>query len=68
MIGSLEMQLDSITGIRRTSSFVCDEKGRDQRGVLLASVALVGLGGVLLMVFAPSRSDQASVAVPLKNV
>ena len=39
-----------------------------QRGVLLASVALVGLGGVLLMVFAPPRSDEASVAVPLKNV
>ena len=38
-----------------------------QRGVLLASVALVGLGGVLLMVFAPSRSDEAIVAVPLKN-
>src|SRR5206468_2499150 len=27
-----------------------------QRGELLASVALVGLGGILLMVFAPSRS------------
>jgi FtsH-binding integral membrane protein len=39
-----------------------------QRGVLLASVAMVGLGGVLLMVVAPSRSDQSSVAVPLKNV
>jgi FtsH-binding integral membrane protein len=39
-----------------------------QRGVLLASVGLVGLGGVLLMVFAPPRSDQSSVAVPLKNV
>ena len=39
-----------------------------QRGVLLASAAVTGLGGVLLMVFAPSRSDQASVAVPLKNV
>jgi len=39
-----------------------------QRGVLLASVALVGLGGVLLMVFAPPRSDQSSVAVPLKDV
>jgi len=39
-----------------------------QRGELLASVALVGLGGILLMVFAPSRSDQSSVAVPLKNV
>jgi hypothetical protein len=31
-----------------------------QRGVLLASVALVGLGGVLLMVFAPSRSEEGS--------
>ncbi len=39
-----------------------------QRGVLLASVALVGLGGVLLMVFAPPGNDQSSVAVPLKNV
>jgi hypothetical protein len=39
-----------------------------QREELLASVALVGLGGILLMVFAPSRSDQSSVAVPLKNV
>ena len=39
-----------------------------QRGELLASVALVGLGGILLMVFAPPRSDQSSVAVPLKNV
>jgi hypothetical protein len=36
-----------------------------QRGVLLASVALTALGGVLVMVFAPSRSDQASVAVPM---
>jgi FtsH-binding integral membrane protein len=35
-----------------------------QRGVLLASVALVGLGGVLLMVFTPPRTDQSSVAVP----
>lgn len=34
-----------------------------QRGVLLTSVALTGLGGVLLMVFAPPRSDQSSVAV-----
>jgi FtsH-binding integral membrane protein len=34
-----------------------------QRGVLLASVALVGLGGVLLMVFAPPKSDQSSDAV-----
>ena len=39
-----------------------------QRGVLLASVALVGLGGVLLLVVAPSRNDQSSVAVPLENV
>jgi len=39
-----------------------------QRGVLLASAAVTGLGGVLLMVFAPSRSDQASVAVTSKNV
>lgn len=39
-----------------------------QRGVLLASAALTGLGGILLMVVAPSRSDQASVAIPLKNV
>jgi FtsH-binding integral membrane protein len=31
-----------------------------QRGVLLASVAVTGLGGVLLMVFAPSRSEAAS--------
>ena len=38
-----------------------------QRGVLLASAAVTGLGGVLLMVFAPSRNDQASAAVPLKN-
>ena len=35
-----------------------------QHGVLLASAAVTGLGGVLLMVFAPSRSDQARVAVP----
>ena len=35
-----------------------------QRGVLLASVAVTALAGVLLMVFAPSRSDQVSVAVP----
>ena len=34
-----------------------------QRGVLLVSVALTALGGVLLMVFAPSGSDQSSVAV-----
>lgn len=39
-----------------------------QRGVLLASAAVVGLGGLLLMVVAPSRNDQSSVAVPLKNV
>ena len=39
-----------------------------QRGELLVSVALVGLGGILPMVFAPSRSDQSSVAVPLKSV
>jgi FtsH-binding integral membrane protein len=39
-----------------------------QRGVLLASVALTGLGGVLLMVFAPPKSDESSVAVPVKNV
>ncbi len=39
-----------------------------QRGELLASVALVGLGGILLKVFAPPRSDQSSVAVPLRNV
>lgn len=39
-----------------------------QRGVLLASAAVVGLGGLLLMVVAPSRNDQWSVAVPLKNV
>ena len=39
-----------------------------QREVLLVSAAVTGLGGVLLMVFAPSRSDQASVAVPMKNV
>lgn len=35
-----------------------------QRGVLLASAAVTALAGVLLMVFAPSRSDQGSVAVP----
>jgi Family of unknown function (DUF6632) len=34
-----------------------------QREVLLISAALTGLGGILLMVFAPSRSDQASVRV-----
>lgn len=34
-----------------------------QRGVLLASAAVTGLGGVLLMVFAPPRSDQASVVL-----
>jgi hypothetical protein len=34
-----------------------------QREVLLASAAVTALGGVLLMVFAPPRSDQASVAV-----
>jgi len=39
-----------------------------QRGVLLASAAVTGFGGVLLMLFAPSRSDQPSVAVPLKKV
>ena len=39
-----------------------------QHGVLLASAAVTALAGVLVMVFAPSRSDQASVAVPLKNV
>jgi uncharacterized membrane protein len=39
-----------------------------QREVLLVSAAVTGLGGVLLMVFAPSRNDQASVAVPLKDV
>jgi FtsH-binding integral membrane protein len=39
-----------------------------QRGVLLFSVALTALGGALLLVFAPSRSDRSSVAVPLKNV
>ena len=39
-----------------------------QREVLLVSAALTGLGGILLTVFVPSRSDQASVAVPLKNV
>jgi hypothetical protein len=39
-----------------------------QREVLLISAALTALGGVLLIVFAPSRSDQASVAVSLKNV
>ena len=38
-----------------------------QRGVLLASAALTALAGVLLMVFAPSRSDRASDPVPLKN-
>jgi len=39
-----------------------------QRGVLLASAAVTALGGVVLMVFVPSRSDQSSLAVPLKNV
>jgi hypothetical protein len=39
-----------------------------QRGVLLVSAAVTGLGGVLLMVFAPSRSDPATVVFPLKNV
>ena len=39
-----------------------------QREVLLVSAALTGLGGILLMVFAPSESDQASVAVSSKNV
>jgi FtsH-binding integral membrane protein len=39
-----------------------------QRGVLLASAAVTALAGVLLMVFAPPRSDRASDAVPLKNV
>lgn len=39
-----------------------------QREVLLVSAALTGLGGILLMVFAPSRSDQASVTVPSKHV
>src|SRR5256885_13414843 len=32
-----------------------------QPGELLASVGLVGLGGILLMVFAPSRGAQSSV-------
>lgn len=39
-----------------------------QHGVLLASTAVTVLGGVLVMVFAPPRSDQASVAVPVKSV
>jgi len=39
-----------------------------QRGVLLASAAMVGLGGLLLLVVAPSRNHQSSVAFPLKNV
>ena len=39
-----------------------------QRGVLLASAAVTALGGVLLMVVVPSRNEQATVAVPLKNV
>jgi FtsH-binding integral membrane protein len=39
-----------------------------QRGVLLLSVALTALGGVLLMLFALPRSDQASAAVALKSV
>ena len=34
-----------------------------QQVVLLASAAVTGLAGVLLLVFAPSRSDQAGVAV-----
>jgi FtsH-binding integral membrane protein len=39
-----------------------------QREVLLFSAAVTALGGILLMVFAPPESDQASVTVPLKNV
>ena len=39
-----------------------------QREVLLISAAVTALGGVLLTVFAPSKSDPASVAVPLNNV
>ena len=39
-----------------------------QHGVLLASAAVTGLAGVLLMLVAPSRNDQPSVAVPLKKV
>lgn len=38
-----------------------------QRGVLLASAAVTGLGGVLLMVVAPSKNDQSTVAGPAKN-
>ena len=34
-----------------------------QRGVLLASAGVTALAGVLLMLCAPARSDQASVAV-----
>jgi Family of unknown function (DUF6632) len=34
-----------------------------QREVLLVSAALTGLGGILLMVFAPPRSDQVSVRI-----
>ena len=37
-----------------------------QREVLLISAAVTALGGVLLMLVAPSRNDQSSVAVPLK--
>jgi FtsH-binding integral membrane protein len=39
-----------------------------QRGVLLFAAAVTALSGVLLMIFGPPRSDQASVALPLKNV
>jgi hypothetical protein len=39
-----------------------------QRGVLLFSAAVTALSGVLLMICVPSRSDQASVAAPLKDV
>ena len=39
-----------------------------QQGVLLISAAVTALGGALLMVFAPPRDTQASVAIPLKNL
>jgi uncharacterized membrane protein len=39
-----------------------------QHGVLQASAAVTALGGILLMIVVPSRNNQASVAVPLKDV
>lgn len=39
-----------------------------QRGVLLASAAVTGLAGILLMVVAPSGTDHSSGAAPLKSM